>query len=410
MAEDAVVNNDALKAQLDLQKLRLELTQDRVDIYKSLVPDLSTYKRDAPQAPMVEATTTRVAFTQASEMAGIIENQVRRHATGGVVLLESTQLLGYISAVDSVQALLNASIDAVEKNTGYVQDAIKSIRPSIKEKPTGSNTGQWMQPRIAPALLALPALVESGFAIASAMRTSYSMSGSRHEDLSTKVLQAQVVAALAESKDTADPAVKKQSIQVIDVDTYLPVGTAGGVTPGAKIHAQIAKLTRSLDLASITMKEANAISKGLREVAKPSEKGGDDKDKIEQADLLEAQAKVLSGVLVQAEKYLLSVHTPMESGLTPLIAATRGEWLRDVLSTSPPPPRLSLSSVVSATDIVAADGWIKGLRISVAGNTVVQWRLVFADGRVVAGAAQACETSSAPSCVRALLKPDDGVK
>ncbi|MBW4490933.1 MAG: hypothetical protein KME12_24470 [Trichocoleus desertorum ATA4-8-CV12] len=378
----------ALKTELDLEKTKLEVAKTRADLYKSLVPELSDYKPGKPDAPQVLATTTRIAYLQADALAQTVAKEVHAAAgklakpsTPSILLLDSPNLVSYLSAADSVIETLKASTYATAESTNDLSNLLNAVTNPARH-PKGNMGNGLRQRSLSLGLLALPALIESGFSIASAMRTQYVMTGTRHEDTSTKVLQAKTIGALGDL-----------GIQLFDVDAYLPQNS----TETAALYKAVQDQTSSSDAARKLLKTANKLATVKKEAG--------EKDVAER---IEEQAGVLSGVLAQADKYLLTIRTPGDSGVSQMTAAIRGTWLRKQLATNP--PRLSLASIVSSTDIVAADGLFKGLRVSVAGNTVVHWRLVSSEGLVQTGTTQACSDLASHACSRTVLRADDGFK
>lgn len=393
----------ALKQSLELEKLKLGVEKDRAELYKSLVPDLSDYKREAPKTvPEVVATSTRVAYSQAAILANGVAMQVKHRAgeKNKEILLDSPHLLGYLSSLSSVDTLLVSNKKSVEDLARNL-DAMVAVTPP---KPPLSRTTKSIT-----AVAGILPVLELGFAVASALRPSYVMGGSRHEELSTKILRAQVVSKLGMTQEMKDEkigvVVTFPAISVYDVDTAIKWPEASEKVLDDKVKG----LREAVEKARESLRKADAHVKKLTEDAKPADPDGKPDPALTQhAAGIAAQAKALTTDVDNSAKYLVSLHTPNDTGLIPLIAAKRGLWLKDKLASDP--PRLTLASLVAATDIVAADGWFKGLRVSVAGNTIVEWRLVFPDGRVQTGTAQSCEDPTQPICKPLILRADDQVR
>ncbi len=392
----------AIKQSLELEKLKLSVEKDRAELYKSLVPDLSDFKREAPKTtPEVVATSTRLAYSQAALLANELATQVKDNA-GNVneILLDSPHLLGYLSSLTSVETLLESNKRSVENLTTNL-DAMVAVKPPV---PPPNRKAKSL-----PAVSAILPVIELGFAVASALRPSYVMGGSRHEDLSTRVLRAQVVSKLGVTQARKDGKTGATAIlpaiSVYDVDTAIKWPEA----PEKVLDGKVKDLRDAIDKARNSLRAADTHVKKLTDEAKPADPDGKpDPALTAHAAVIAAQAKALTTDVDNSAKYLVALHTPSDTGLIPLIAAKRGLWLKDRLDKDP--PRLTLTSLVAATDIVAADGWFKGLRVSVAGNTIVEWRLVFPDGRVATGAAQSCEDPTKPICQPLILRADDQVR
>lgn len=431
VAEEAAAPDPtkAAKDQLELDLKRLEVRQKQADLYKSVTPDLSDYKLDKPEAPKVEATTSRMAFKQSEKLAEEMATAISGFLGGAKsVLLESPHLLVYLSAHDSVDALLDASISAVNESTIALQamvDPANIAQPSVpsNNKCTLSTAdfvfkgnpvcSKGLTRSISTTVIgAIPAIVQSGFAIATAARTKYAFSpGANHQTVATTVLQAKVISGL-----------QNQGITVYDPEAFLPIAPS-------PVDAKNAALGKALIDADEVLKKAAKKSKGLRE--KANKKKAELAAGVKEADTIDAQTKILNGVMVQAEKYQLSLHVTDDTGVTPLIQAKRGKWLKERFEETPKVPgtpatattaatpekpavpgaaRLSVTSILSTSDIVAADGWVKGLRVAASGNTIGQWRLVKADGSVVTGSSQSCLPDTKGECMRVVLRADDFVK
>lgn len=372
MADDAVDNgNKAILDKLQVDLKRLEVAEKELGLVKNATPEPSPLQK--PEAAKAEATTTRLAFLQSSELAGQLVGQLQPHLRGQQkVLIESPNLLHYLAANDSVDALLHASERAVAKETETLESLSGAALASV-----------------APVVATAVMIAQSGFAIASAARTKIAfVSGTDHSTLATKVLQAELVRALG------------SKVQVYDPDAYLPLASS-------ILDTRMAGLTQALKQSERSLQAAGARSKNLRSTEGKTK--GQIASDAKEAALLDEQIKVLAGVMVQAEKYQLSLHAMNDAGVTPLVEAKRGEWLKGLFKESSDIPRLSVSSISSAFDIIAADGWVKGVRVAAAANTIAQWRLVKADGSVVSGAAQSC-LAKGDVCARVVLRADDFVK
>lgn len=398
IAETDTTATPTQKDLLDIERLKWSLEKDRADYYKSLVPDLSAYKREAPSsAPQVAATTTRVAYQQAHALAASVALQIQvelgKAPDSGVtgktdkVLLDSPHLLGYQSSFSSVQSVLKTSYDSVNKLNENLKEALRAK--------AGSKGGDAGDDKAAALAAAIP-LLQLGLSVATALRTSYVMGGTSHESLSTKVLQAEVVSQLA-----------VKSIKVYNADAAISWPKEGDAT----LTKSISDLRELVAKSRASLSDADKKVKALTVKAKsPDPKGDPDPELTEFAEGIAAHAQLLAADTDAAAKYLVWLYTPTDTGLTPLIAAKRGLWLDDLFAKNPNAPRLTVASAVAATDIIAADGWLRGLRVAVAGNTIVEWKLVFPDGRVATGTAQSCSTPKDPTCAHVVLRPDEPLK
>lgn len=406
IAETDTTATPTQKDLLDIERLKWSLEKDRADYYKSLVPDLSAYKREAPSSvPQVAATTTRVAYQQAQALAASVAQQIQvelkkptdppSNTSPDRLLLDSPHLLGYQSSFSSVQSLLKTNFESVDKLNENLKEALRAKEPEPAKKNDRSKGGDAGDSKAAGIAAAIP-LLQLGLSVATALRTSYVMGGTTHESLSTKVLQAQVVSNLAD-----------KSIKVYDADAAISWPKNGD----AKLTTAISDLQTLVAKARASLFDADKRVKALTVKAKsPDPKGDPDPELTAFAEGIAAHAKLLAADTDAAAKYLVSLYTPTDTGLTPLIAAKRGLWLNDQLEKNPNAPRLTVASAVAATDIIAADGWLRGLRVAVAGNTIVEWKLVFPDGRVATGTAQSCSTPKDPTCGHVVLRPDEPLK
>lgn len=421
--------NKAVKDQLELDLKRLEIRQKQLDLYKSATPDLSNYKLDKPEAPKVEATTSSMSFKQSEQLAKEMAMEISKSLGGAKsVLIESPHLLVYLAANDSVDALLDSSISAVKDSIIALQAVMepeKVVQPSVpsKKECTRSNADLVFDGNPVclksstrsismTAIGIIPAIVQSGFAITSAARTKYAFATvANHQSVATTVLQAKVISEL-----------QTKMITVYDPEAFLPIAPS-------LLDEKNAALGEARIDANEILKKAVRKSKGLRE--KGNKNRAELAADVKEADTIDAQTKILNGVMVEAEKYQLSLHVNDDTGVTPLVQAKRGKWLKERLEETPKVPgtpatvttaaipekpavpgaaRLSVTSILSTSDIVAADGWIKGLRVSASGNTIGQWRLVKADGSVIAGASQSCLPNAQGECMRVVLRAGDLVK
>lgn len=403
----------ASKQALELEKLRIGVDKDRADLNKSLVPDLSAYKRAAPSAvPEVAATTSRFAYLQAVALAESVANSIRINTTAKSIILESPNHLGYLSSLSSVEALLVANSRSVSSLT------VRLDRMRSQQDPTPP-------PPAAPpqkdakgfgAAAAVPAL-QLGFAVATALRPSYAMGGTKHDDLSTKALKANVISllgcqlpaqAVVAPAATAPPS-NCNEIVVYDADSAIQ----WPINEDAELESKVLDLANKVEAARTSLLEAEEKIDQLTDAAKPATADGKpDPGLTQRAAKIAALAKLLSADADNAAKYLVALHTPTDTGLTPLVAAKRGLWLNKQLKkkADEQPPRLTLTSVVAATDLIAADSWFKGLRVSVSGNTIVEWRLVLPDGKMKTGTAQSCGDATITTCKPLILRPDDKVR
>ncbi|QPS78497.1 MULTISPECIES: hypothetical protein [Delftia] len=366
----------AEKDRLEVEQARLALAKSRAELSSSLVPNLKDYKLAKPDAPVVEATAATIAFQQSAALAAKIAEEVDK-ALGDLmtkaVLLNSERIMELISAADSVGARLDLALSAVESSNRDLQDLMDAIN---RAGTPGTKT-------LGAAAAALPAVVSAFFSVASTARTQYTLNSKSHTDLASSVLRAKVASALSAS-----------GYKVYDPDAYIPVGS------DLQVQKQWAALDRARKGAKNTSISATKLAKTLR-----------DANAEEEAELLDSQAKVLSGVVSQAEKLMADLMTPDDQGTVAMVAAQRGSWLRSRLEdTDPAPPaRLNVTALLSATDLVAADGFVRGLRIAVSGNTIGEWSVLARDGQLRTGIVQACAPDASKACARVLIRPDDEV-
>nr|WP_314709546.1 hypothetical protein [uncultured Comamonas sp.] len=366
----------AEKDRLEVEQARLALAKSRAELSSSMVPNLKDYKLAKPDAPVVEATAATIAFQQSAVLAAKIAEEVDK-ALGDLmtkaVLLNSERIMELISAADSVGARLDLALSAVESSNRDLQDLMDAIN---RAGTPGTKT-------LGAAAAALPAVVSAFFSVASTARTQYTLNSKSHTDLASSVLRAKVASALSAS-----------GYKVYDPDAYIPVGS------DLQVQKQWAALDRARKGAKNTSISATKLAKTLR-----------DANAAEEAELLDSQAKVLSGVVSQAEKLMADLMTPDDKGTVAMVAAQRGSWLRSRLEdTDPAPPaRLNVTALLSATDLVAADGFVRGLRIAVSGNTIGEWSVLARDGQLRTGIVQACAPDASKACARVLIRPDDEV-
>ncbi|RKL23994.1 hypothetical protein BFJ63_vAg14002 [Fusarium oxysporum f. sp. narcissi] len=366
----------AEKDRLEVEQARLAVAKSRAELASSMVPNLKDYKLAKPDAPVVDATAATIAFQQSSALAAKIAEEVNK-ALGDLktnaVLLNSERIMELISAADSVGARLDLALSAVQSSDKDLQDLMDAINragaPSTKALGAGA--------------AAIPAVVSAFFSVASAARTQYTLSSKSHSDLASSVLRAKVASALSAS-----------GYKVYEPDAYIPIGA------DLQVQKQWAALDQARKAAKNTFTSAAKLAKQLR-----------DAEAEDQAELLDAQAKVLNGVVSQAEKLMADLLTPDELGAVAMVAAQRGSWLRSSLedTSQAPPVRLTVTALLSATDLVAADGFVRGLRIAVSGNTIGEWSILTRDGQLRTGVVQACAQEASRACARVVLRPDDEV-
>jgi len=285
----------AEKDRLEVEQARLAVAKSRAELASSMVPNLKDYKLAKPDAPVVDATAATIAFQQSSALAAKIAEEVNK-ALGDLktnaVLLNSERIMELISAADSVGARLDLALSAVQSSDKDLQDLMDAINragaPSTKALGAGA--------------AAIPAVVSAFFSVASAARTQYTLSSKSHSDLASSVLRAKVASALSAS-----------GYKVYEPDAYIPIGA------DLQVQKQWAALDRARKAAKNTFTSAAKLAKQLR-----------DAEAEDQAELLDAQAKVLNGVVSQAEKLMADLLTPDELGAVAMVAAQRGSWLRSM--------------------------------------------------------------------------------
>ena len=384
---DAAAAASAANAQSAKTKVEADADKAKVDYYKSLLPtppDPSKYKIAAPTAPKVAATAANLVFVEADALSAEVTTAVvaaikqplcvaqaaavapaaAPAAKPGVAIVPDDPKTRTLIAVSrATRAALDAATTRLERER-------KALAAETAKPPGGGGA------LAVPVLPLVSSLLETAVSFASILRTQYGFETTSETALAESVFQAKVYQRL----------VGNACIQVLDPDAILTLVPAGGPNPPELVALE--KLAAELRDSRAQARLATDRAGELRDTAP---KPADEKNKataakrdayLQQANSLDARVKSLTAFADETDKSVAALYAVDAQGSSPIDAAIRGGKLSDAMS-GKAAYTLALKATSSDVDTIAADGLFRGLRVGVASNTVVRWRLTDSNGMVV---------------------------
>lgn len=369
----AVAEADAANAtqasRAALAKSETDAEKAKLDFYKAMAPsapDPSKYKIAAPTAPVVAATTARMAYSESADISTEVAKKI-------LTALETDIKAGQVLILPddpkarTLISLSRALREALDQARNRLVNERLDLEAKMAEKPTFLIAGA--------AIPVLASIAETVLSYANILRTQYAFTTSSQTPLAETVLQAKVQEILVASSN----------VKIIEPDAIVAM-MANGVTQPPELQ-RLKALQTELGNTRQKVIDAGGIAEQRRANA-PKPK--DDKDKaaadqraavLKLADDIDAKAKAVAAAAEEVDKMLAILYIADAQGNTPLDSALRGGMLNDMLVSSKA-YMLSLKAVSSDVDTIAADGLFRGLRVAVASNTVARWRLTGLDGVV----------------------------
>lgn len=326
-AQTAAAANADANAQLALSKAQTEADKAKLDLLKASIPDFSSYKKDAPAAPNLQATADMMAAIAAKKLGKSIAAGVNEAASPVACSKSSTTGTGNDTTSNGPKTsevvlisdpnAVNQAIDAftsVLNNTNLGVSQLQAARKLLDKASGKPSTETWAALTPNTVLVAL----QFTAAISSALRPNYSFGSQNVGDTFGELLKGEVESSMTVGR--LDPS----AVIVNNVATSQP----------AKRYAA---LLEEIDLARKAIDDANAVianKKNSSAAAKgdSAEVKAQKKKLADEADALAALAKVVSGIVDQAIAFGLKLNTPDAAGNSPLILAARGEAVSNMLS------------------------------------------------------------------------------
>ncbi|MBL8306176.1 MAG: hypothetical protein JNM33_05735 [Rubrivivax sp.] len=366
---DAEAANAAAKAASELAKARADADKALADAQLAQAnalkaglptpPDPSKYRPEAPAAPDLKATVLKLTFEQTDRLAEQLAPKIQAAvvaALGPGAAIEGVLLM---PDDDKARALL-AQHRGVGASLDLIEAGLRSMTLDLLEAKADEVRA------FAGTALAVGSLLENALAYAAALRKVY---GFATEDAKTEaepILLAKLRGHMAASR-----------LRVVDVTAAWPG------------EGQSSALTAKLDAVRVRIGEAReAVRKATRAPSPGRGAGPDGKTSEQDKKTRQAKAEALAKQADDAEKFLVALHAVNAQGSTLLFDAQRGERLSALLTASTKSFTLAVSVAGSHADTVATDRLFSGLKVHVGNTTVAHWKLVGADGVVLAAGAE----------------------
>ncbi len=364
------------REELDAAKAEFDFAKQRAEFLQKMIPDPTKYKVAEPKAPKLHGSYNRVTYRDAEAIAGKIvqtlESDFCRHrdlirttatarcceagSTRPILHTDESTVRSLLSASRWTRRTLKQLADRLDTVGGYLNDLVK---PPIKDAPTdGRGLVEPINLGGAGGLLA----AQVALSLATSLKSLYNFDSVSKREVIDGPLRALVLSKLGGLFTVLEPA------SIINTDS-------SELTDEEKAADNAMGSVRSLRIAIRSAREA---AKALKE------KEGFAQDKPAQARVaeLEAAIKRATEAADEADKGIAGIHAVDATGFTPLDNAIRGGLLAkrleraDVYS-------LSVVTVASDMDMIAEDGLLRSLRISISSGTIVRWQLSRSNGDVV---------------------------
>jgi len=354
----------AASAQAQLGSDQASAAKAKSDYYLSLVPDPSKYKVADPKVPKLAATASRLAYTDASNIAAVIAKDIASHVdavdgrktckTAAATILPDD---GVARGMMMQSSVTRKTLDLLGTQLGSAIADLKTQVADSKQAAKGT--------KAVPFAAAL-AVGQLAMSIATIAKPLYAFDTTPTQAASDAVLRSKVL----------ETVVATSCFKIVDPSSILYVPDLAKPRPEAAAAEGLAKMvTIARDEVRTALSAAQTL-KGAKSASKDTAA----------ADGIETRAKTVTALADDAQKALLALYAADAQGGSPIDTAIRGGLLIDMLAKLPT-YTLSVKTVASDMDSAAKDGLFTSLKVSVSSNTVVKWQLVDASGQVATAGA-----------------------
>ncbi len=359
---DAEAANAAAKAASDLAKAQADAQLAQANALKAGLPtppDPSKYLPGTPSAPDLKATVLKLTFEQTDRLAEQLAPKIQAAVVAALAPGAAIEGVLLMPDDDKARALL-AQHRGVAASLDLIEAGLHSMTLDLLEAKADEVRA------FAGTALAVGSLLENALAYAAALRKVYGFATQDAKTAAEAILLAKLRGRMAASR-----------LRVVDVTAAWPR------------EGQSSALTAKLDAVRVRIGEAReAVRKTTRAPSPGPGAGTAGKASEQDKKTRQAKAEALAKQADDAEEFLVALHAVNAQGSTLLFDAQRGERLSALLAAPTKSFTLAVSLAGSHADTVATDRLFSGLKIHVGNTTVAHWKLVGADGVLLAAGAE----------------------
>ena len=364
IAKDKATAATAMQtANADLTKAQIANLTSQQTYYQSLIPDPDKYKIADPKAPKLNASTSKLAYSNAATIAARIVTIIRTATPQKCCAKDDdkTNPISILLTDSSAQSLLTQSAStqsvlSLAKKKLIAQRALLKASTEAKDEKAA-----------APAIGVISDVVQLAASFALILKPSRAFDSVSHQAVADSAFQSEVVGKLAASE-----CITVHNPSAITNLSTVPV--PGVADKNAPIELTLAaELTQEIGLSRDEIKTAN---EKIATMAKPV--GNETKkEKADRAATLKKftdQVATFSALVDECDKGLTALYLIDAQGNSPLDLAVRGGILRKTL-TGRSVYTLALRTISSDADIIAKDCLFCEYKVMVGTTTAVSWQL-----------------------------------